>query len=108
MKAQRIAYLKVGEKDSIKRLWVQGKYLKKYGFEKGTEITVSHVDFSKGRLVVRTCEKGEKTVSGRRRGGSVSPIICICSDLITRCFGLYQRVRAVVRKGQIVFHTASF
>lgn len=96
---ERKSTLTIGENRGAPRLWIEGKYLNQFGFEKGCKIDVS---FEQGAISIRPEGSGSRTVAGRRD----RPIIDMNTQAIAEIFQPSEKVLVTITKGLIrVEHT---
>jgi DNA (cytosine-5)-methyltransferase 1 len=95
-------YTQVGTQRGVKRLWLQGLKLDECGFERGQRYRVEY-DVDRNEISLVLCANGNRTVSGRKRGNRVDPIVDLCNADVVRFAGDATRVRADFKPGRIVF-----
>ena len=94
MEKIRSTVLSIGENKTHPRIWIEGRYLDKAGFAKGSKIQVM---YSKNQITIMLDTEAEKIVSGKK-----SPVIDINNEKITECFNKDKSVKVVVYVGQII------
>lgn len=94
-----IVNTKLGDHRGKKRIWLEGQKLSRQGFDPGTKLQVT-IDGSK--LVLKSAETGQFTVSKRERNGNISPIIDVTTDGLAKLFDGIKMLRAVIRQGTII------
>jgi DNA (cytosine-5)-methyltransferase 1 len=90
----RQSFAKIGDNRGAPRIWLEGKYLSAYGFDKGCAISAS---FEDGKITIRPADDGSRTVVGRRG----SSIIDINSSEIASSFYDDTKVHVEVSHGLI-------
>lgn len=101
MKAIQHSYVAVTEQRKQKRIWLQGLMLQSAGFDKGVRYRVDY-DMNSKQINLVIDKKGNRTVSGRKKGDSYDPIVDICNADITKLTQGITRVRVDVEKNCIV------
>ena len=99
-----VIYTKLGENRGRKRLWLEGRRLARAGIVPGQSFELSRVERA-GKagtgLVLRFSETGNRKVSRRKRGDQELPVIEVTGEELAETFGDCDRVRVVVRAGEI-------
>ncbi len=85
-----VAYRKIGEHKSRKRIWLQGQSLQDAGFNIGSTFKLE-VDAHQIRLVLD--ETGSFKVSRKKQRNIRVPIVDINNQIITEFFGHFERAR---------------
>ncbi|WP_018234293.1 DNA cytosine methyltransferase [Thioalkalivibrio thiocyanodenitrificans] len=91
-----VVYTKLGEHRGNRRLWLEGNILSRHGIKPGDRFRLDW-DTDNKRLVLRLADDGERTISKRKRGEKVSPVLDINASELAELFGQVDRVRVVVR-----------
>lgn len=95
---ERKSTLTIGENRGAPRLWIEGKYLAQFGFEKGCSISLQ---YEEGAVVIRR-EDGGRKVAGRRN----RPIIDVNTQRLAAIFQPSEKVLVTITEGVIrVDHT---
>lgn len=89
----------IGNNRGNKRIWLQGRVLEDHGFVAGTRYNRSATD---GRVTLILAADGRYVVSGRKRSGSITPIIDMESRDISENFEGCDAVKLVYKGGSIV------
>ena len=86
-----VAYRKIGERNSKKRLWLQGQSLEDAGFNVGSTFDV---EFTENRITLTLNGAGSFKVSRKKqRNDQVQPVVDINNQSITDFFGQFERAR---------------
>lgn len=98
---RQISYVTLKERRGGARLWLEGLRLPDCGFSKGQNYR-TELDTENATLTLTVCDTGPNRVSGREKGGKVTPIIDICNAGIAAAFGPVDRVAVRYYAGRIV------
>lgn len=92
----RVMSAKLGIHRKNPRVWLEGQYLLRAGFEPSCMI---EADFAPGRVTLRLSEQGSRRVSQKGQG---RPVIDINSPALRDAFGEVETLQIIVRAGEIV------
>lgn len=92
---RRVGHVTVQKHRDIARIWLEGKYLLRAGFEPKATITAEYLD---DRVVVRLDEGGERKVSAK---GGTLPIIEIANEKVPELFEVGRKVEVRTEDGEI-------
>jgi DNA (cytosine-5)-methyltransferase 1 len=98
----RISTLSVGQNRGQPRIWIEGRFLEKAGFEVGTNVDVR---LSPNRVVIKVTPDGERVVSGSRKAGR-PPVLDLNCAALRRCFEACFKVEVRTDHGRIVITPA--
>lgn len=90
----RQSVLTVGENKDQARIWIEGLYLNKAGFERGSNISVQFTD---NQIIITKRVDGERIVSGKK-----APVIDINNAKILDVFNISDKVKVVVMVDKII------
>lgn len=90
---------RLGEHRGRKRIWIEGRKLAREGYQPGMKYDAS-VDAD--RVVLRVAAEGRYTISRRKRGGAVLPIIDLGAHAIAEAFDGVAMLRVAIKRGCIV------
>jgi len=77
MNTIHVQYTEIGSNKSAPRVWLQGAFLSKAGFEPSTQYEITQ---AKSALILRRSDRGTRVVSARKRNDKTMPVIDINSD----------------------------
>lgn len=88
----RVKDHKIGSHKGRDRIWLEGEYLKKAGFEPSLKLKI---EFKKDQLELSVDEKGTSTISRKvnKKNNRVKPVIDILSDAIKATIGEEAEIR---------------
>jgi DNA (cytosine-5)-methyltransferase 1 len=98
MQTYRCTDLKVGKNKGAPRVWLEGQRLAKAGFSPGQHY---HVDTGHGRVVLTIQANGARVVSVKKRNDRQRPVIDLNSAKDLGLFEGLEKIRVIVRKGEI-------
>jgi len=98
----RISTLSVGQNRGQPRIWIEGRFLERAGFEVGTNVDVR---LSPSCVVIEVCPDGQRVVSGSRKAGR-PPVLDLNSAALRRCFEACFKVEVRTDHGRIVITPA--
>lgn len=93
---QRVSTATIGHHRGSPRVYIEGDYLLRAGFEPTRLIEAR---FRQGRVTLRLSENGNRRVSQKGKG---RPVIDINSRVLRDAFGDVQTLQIVVRSGEII------
>jgi len=86
-----VAYRKIGERNSKKRLWLQGQSLEDAGFNVGSTYKV---EFTSDCITLTLNDSGKFKVSRKKqRNAHIQPVVDINNQSLSEFFGHYERAK---------------
>lgn len=101
-KPLQISYTYLGEHRDNLRFWQEGLRLSDAGFTKGTPIRIRQVPEMSCFIIEVDKDNPNMTVSGRKKGEDVTPIIDINNQELEKTFGDMRLLRASYFPGKII------
>lgn len=89
----RTTVLTIGQNKDRARIWIEGKYLEKAGFSRGSSI---YVKFSEKQIEINLHHAGDHIVCGKKH-----PVIDINNNKIKKSFPVSKQVRVIIEIGKI-------
>lgn len=90
----RQSVITVQKNKNVPRIWIEGLYLIKAGFNKGDKISVK---FNTDSIVISKNKDGERIVCGKK-----TPIIDLNNSKILQVFNIADKIQVIVELGKII------